>query len=81
MNTSSEESELWLMPKQNPRQRGFRGRNHDEHGFGGIARQALLRDLSGNRDRDLAPPMGEVDVEGALDVGGVLGIHSDTDGV
>ena len=40
-----------------------------------------LRDLSGYRDRDLAPPMGEVDVEGALDVGGVLGIHSDTDGV
>src|SRR6266446_10898913 len=31
--------------------------------------------------RDLAPSMGEVDVEGALDVGGVLGIHSDTDGV
>ena len=43
--------------------------------------QAPLRDLSGHRDRDLAPPMGEVDVEGALDVGGVLGIHSDTDGV
>jgi len=47
----------------------------------GPGQQAPLRDLSGHRDRDLAPPMGEVDVEGALDVGGVLGIHSDTDGV
>ena len=51
------------------------------HGRWGRQAGSRLRDLSGHRDRDLAPPMGEVDVEGALDVGGVLGIHSDTDGV
>ena len=52
------------------------------HGrWGRQAGSRRRRDLSGHRDRDLAPPMGEVDVEGALDVGGVLGIHSDTDGV